>query len=100
MTGMPDPRPDGMCAECVKQEAETNDGRFCKKCIKMILLNEYSSVSRVRDLSRRGTEEIGRSARDTRTLGGSAELNDWDDYMAPDPGLNNEQFGKHRGLDK
>ena len=82
MTGMPDPRPDGMCAECVKQEAETNDGRFCKKCIKIILLNEYSSVSRVRDLSRRGTEEIGRSARDTRTLGGSAELNDFDDDMS------------------
>ena len=89
MTGMPGPRPDGMCAECVKQEAETNDGRFCKKCIKMILLNEYSSVSRVRDLSRRGTEEIGRSARDTRTLGGSAELNDLDDDMS-----------KHMGFDK
>tara|TARA_B100000686_G_C16732229_1_gene941387 strand:+ start:213 stop:479 length:267 start_codon:yes stop_codon:yes gene_type:complete len=88
-----------MCAECAKRAAETNDGRFCEKCQKRLILNEYNSLVRTRDLSRRGTEEIGRSARDPQALGGSAELNDWEDEMDPDPGLN-VKFGKRRGFDK
>ena len=70
----------GMCAKCVTRKSETNDGRFCKKCIKRILLEDYSSLSSVRDLSRKGTEEIGRAARDTHTLDESAELNGQKSY--------------------
>jgi len=87
VTGLPDPRPDGMCAECGEREAKTNDGRFCKKCIGLRLLNEYSSLSNLRDLSRKGTEEIDRAARDTKSLGGSAELNDDGDDMSGHMGV-------------
>ena len=82
VTYLPDPRPDGKCAECAKRAAETNDGRFCFECQKRLILNEHNSLVRNRDLSRRGTEEIGRSARDPQALGGSAELIDFDDDMS------------------
>jgi hypothetical protein len=31
---LPDPRKDGMCCDCEKKFAETNDGRFCRGCLR------------------------------------------------------------------
>jgi len=34
---LPDPRPDGLCADCQKKQAVTNDGRFCKPCLGVLI---------------------------------------------------------------
>lgn len=34
---LPDPRPDGRCAKCEKRPAVTNDKRFCKRCLGLLL---------------------------------------------------------------
>jgi len=35
---LPDPRPDGVCAGCLANMAVTTDGRFCKKCLKQVIM--------------------------------------------------------------
>jgi hypothetical protein len=37
---LPEPRPDGKCAECVKAAAVTRDKRFCLKCLKRMIAAE------------------------------------------------------------
>lgn len=32
---LPDPRDDGKCSDCTTADAETRDGRFCKKCLRV-----------------------------------------------------------------
>jgi ribosomal protein S14 len=34
---LPEPRADGKCARCGKDDAATRDGRFCKKCLKDVV---------------------------------------------------------------
>ena len=35
---LPDPRPDGFCAECGTKPAVTTDGRFCRKCLTALVV--------------------------------------------------------------
>ena len=37
-TDLPDPRPDGDCAVCLKKQAVTNDGRFCHRCLHELIV--------------------------------------------------------------
>jgi hypothetical protein len=37
---IPDPREDGLCADCMDREAVTTDGRFCKACLKRRVKHE------------------------------------------------------------
>ena len=72
-------RRDGLCIDCEKKPAETNDGMFCRSCIRDRIKKQplYASV---RDLNRYGTDQIGRPALCATTQGGMAELNaDGDD---------------------
>jgi hypothetical protein len=34
----PTPRSDGLCCSCTKKPAVTSDGRYCKKCLKSIIV--------------------------------------------------------------
>mgnify|MGYP001609119091 CR=1 FL=1 len=34
---LPDPRSDGLCAECGRNPAITTDRRFCNKCLKALI---------------------------------------------------------------
>jgi len=68
---LPEPRGDGACCRCVKRPAVTNDGRFCKQCLGAIVREMTPST---RDLSRRGTDEIGRRARASQTLSGAPDM--------------------------
>jgi len=33
-------REDGLCADCIKNKAVTNDGRFCKSCLRKRIREE------------------------------------------------------------
>ena len=70
MKDLPEARRDGKCAKCRANPAVTRDGRFCLSCLRD-LLREQSPASR--DLSRRGSEHIGRPARSSALLGGTAD---------------------------
>ena len=35
MNDLPDARQDGQCTMCVKKPAETKDGRFCARCLRL-----------------------------------------------------------------
>ena len=56
-----------MKCEVCGRKAVTKDGRFCLKCLRFRIKQANPDV---RDLSQRGTEQDGRSARDSGTLGG------------------------------
>ena len=66
VSDLPEPRPDGLCTLCSEKPAVTKDGLFCRKCLGKVL----SEDAPIRDLNRKGTEDIGRPARSTRPLGG------------------------------
>jgi predicted amidophosphoribosyltransferase len=34
---LPDPRDDGVCANCLSKPAVTRDGRFCSPCLKKMV---------------------------------------------------------------
>lgn len=34
---LPEPRSDGICAQCKDNDAVTRDGRFCRKCLKLLV---------------------------------------------------------------
>jgi predicted RNA-binding Zn-ribbon protein involved in translation (DUF1610 family) len=63
------------CIECGKamDAAEARVSYTCHIC------QQAGLGDRVRTLNRRGTDEIGRNARDTKVLGGSAEMSAIDD---------------------
>jgi len=66
VSDLPEPRPDGLCTLCSEKPAVTKDGLFCRKCLGKVL----SEDAPIRDLNRKGTEEIGRPARSMEMLGG------------------------------
>ena len=35
---LPPPRSDGLCSVCEKKLAVTTDGRYCKKCLKSVIV--------------------------------------------------------------
>ncbi len=70
-----------MKCTCGKQ-AETTDGKLCKKCLRQ-LLKEMSPEGE-RDLSRRGTEYIGRSHLDTKAQEGACDFE-------PDPEFSDDE---------
>jgi len=37
---LPNAREDGICCDCCEKPAETQDGRFCKKCLRKIICQE------------------------------------------------------------
>ena len=61
-------RRDGKCTACETAYVAVVGGVLCKKCLKAAIEHDYPIV---RDLSRRGTEEIGRPARDMKGVGGA-----------------------------
>jgi len=74
---LPEAHPDGVCADCSTKDAVTRDGRFCLTCLRKRLREDEPPV---RDLNRRGSDQIGRSARSTQALGGAAKtVGDGDD---------------------
>jgi len=73
---IPEARPDGLCADCQKEIAVTRDGRFCRKCLKARVF-ELSPNSR--NLTWRGTDQIGRSSRSSKVLGGTVDNDDEND---------------------
>ena len=64
------PRDDGKCGDCVKREAETKDGRFCRQCLRkwVARLNRESKVPSP------PSEQLGRPGRDPLVLGGSPDM--------------------------
>ncbi len=34
---LPDPRKDGRCCDCAQRQAVTDDGRFCRACLKKLV---------------------------------------------------------------
>jgi hypothetical protein len=60
-SALPEPRPDGQCANCGKEPAVTRDRRFCKSCL-WILVNRLNPGS-VWHGSLRSTDH--KQARDT-----------------------------------
>ncbi len=71
MRNLPDPRPDGICCECLGRAAVTRDGRFCKSCLSQ-LIKQLTPIPR--DTSRRGSEQTGRTAISSQVLSGTADL--------------------------
>ena len=61
-------RSDGKCTACKTAFAAMVGGVLCKKCLRAAVEHDNPIV---RDLSRRGTEEIGRPARDMKVVGGA-----------------------------
>lgn len=70
-------RRDGLCVDCEKKPAETNDGMYCQSCIKK-LIKRQPVYDKVRDLNTTGTDQVGRPALSAIALGGMAEINDMD----------------------
>ena len=35
---LPDPREDGICCQCNKHKSVTIDGRFCRKCLRNVVV--------------------------------------------------------------
>jgi len=62
-----------LCITCNERKAVTNCGNYCLKCWK-IIVREGNPLDR--DLSRFGTEHIGRPAISTQVLGGQPTTND------------------------
>ena len=46
MTSLPDARRDGLCSDCLDKDAETRDGRFCKKCLKVRIIADNPGKTR------------------------------------------------------
>lgn len=63
MNQLPDAREDGWCVDCLKRKAQTTDGRFCGKCLRRRL-------AKANPIAEYFSDERGRPARDSRTLGG------------------------------
>ena len=40
MKSLPARRKDGLCVDCGVRGAETNDGRFCRKCLRVRIRKE------------------------------------------------------------
>lgn len=59
------------CTECSGQVPETSDANICTKCLRNRL--KYLDGSDLRDLSRRGTEQVGRPARSPGIVGSMPE---------------------------
>lgn len=57
------------CIECLRSMSDAEARQFmeCRECRRA-----KKRSTKVRNLSRHGTEEIGRRHRDTRTIGGSS----------------------------
>lgn len=66
-----------LCTECGKRKAVTRDN-LCHPCLKK-LLSKLDPFDKIRDLNRLGTEQIGRKARDPKTLGGAPRYENMDD---------------------
>ena len=74
---LPDPREDGQCCDCYSKAAETNDGRFCKACLRKRIKAENPDHNR-----RPIREQKGRASRPTQTLGGTTDMTSTDDMDA------------------
>lgn len=62
-----EPREDGLCCRCQKRRAETRDKLLCSPCLKKVVREELTPI--VRSGPR---EQVGRSQRSSKVLGGSA----------------------------
>jgi len=61
-----------ICERCNEAEAKAKF-RFCPPCLKTVKsdLRKKRQDDQVRDLNRRGTDQVGRPAMDTKALGGA-----------------------------
>lgn len=64
---MPDPRKDGKCVDCKTSQAETYDGRLCKKYLRTRLEEKEPTV-----YTKIFSDQRGRKDRSTQILGGCA----------------------------
>jgi hypothetical protein len=66
---LPAPRADGRCVDCEKEIAVTRDDRFCLRCLRKRI--DDTTPAPVHSVF----EQRGRKSRDTKVLGGQAEMN-------------------------
>lgn len=68
MNDLPDARPDGQCTMCVKKPAETKDGRFCARCLRLFLYRLNP------DPKPMPSEHKWRPSRSPKVLGGAPDM--------------------------
>lgn len=71
---LPQPRSDGLCVDCEKRPSETNDGRFCRPCLRKRIDHENPISSIFSDMR-------GRKCRSPYVIGGQPTTNDSDDLV-------------------
>jgi len=52
MSNLPIAREDGLCCQCAARQAVTKDGRFCKKCLRALVVKMTPMTGCYRGLSR------------------------------------------------
>lgn len=72
MGEQPSVRGDGFCCDCGVKPAETNDKRFCKKCLRR-RIRDNNPITKVFN------DQRGRNARSSAVLGGSPDTRVTDD---------------------
>jgi hypothetical protein len=53
MTELPEPRRDGICCDCLDKPAVTNDGRWCKACLKRRIVHDTPMIGCYKGMHRR-----------------------------------------------
>jgi len=54
---LPNKRKDDLCCDCMKNLAVTNDGRWCKKCIKTRIKEKFPIIYKYQPYRDRGAQQ-------------------------------------------